>query len=268
MTHPTPDNDLVRAFAEAPEPVGLDPDAVLTDARHRARRRTGLATAVAGTVVAGAMVASQLLPGSGDATLEAAGQPTSSTSSTAASQTPSAPASASRPASSPAAAALPAARTIPASTWVKIDTNTWFATFGTEWCIAEQNTAPKGRPDESWNLPFGCRGTVGNTNLGRTNLSGLQGSGTADHSRHTSVFTGSPETTAIVVGGKRYPGQIWHLEGIPGWNLGMWTLPADVEDAPGNTFGHPEKAGKPDLWKITTWRADGTVDATLDSSFR
>jgi hypothetical protein len=113
--------------------------------------------------------------------------------------------------------------TIPASGKVKVAEKYWFETKGTRWCATSWE-------DGNYNQPFGCRGTVGNTNLGDETAPSMQENGSK--ARGTiiinSVFRSSDAYRVIYtdnIHGTYYEGKVYRLQGIPGWTLAIGVLP-------------------------------------------
>ena len=219
---------------------GLDPDLVMAGARRRRTRNlagTGLASvAVAGIAVAGVVVAGGLGPGPAPGE---AGQPPVAGSSTGSSTGPSTGPTAT-PTAQPSRRVVgkdsskqtPGGRvdwkrggtvgarpigTIPRSGRVEIADRYWFETKGAAWCITKvEPAAPSGTIQ-----PFGCRGTIGNTNLA-PGLSSMQSSG----SYVSSVFDGDLRRVLYAAGDRYYEARLYRLAAAPGWMVAVAQLPA------------------------------------------
>lgn len=106
--------------------------------------------------------------------------------------------------------------TIPVQGKVQIAPGVRFETKGTQWCISHWDDLTKDYFEH-----FGCRGTVGNENIGDGRSPGLQSSGGAT----SSVFRGMPRRVIYTQGGKYYEGKVYRLKGIPGWSLSFIQFP-------------------------------------------
>lgn len=208
----------------------LDPDQVMAGARRRRRRHraaTGLAsTAVTGVAITAFAVANGI--GGPAATTQpqvaGAGGPSAPATTTTAESTPVKPGPVRSWVPGGAVGAKPIG-TIPASGKVEIADEYWFETKGTRWCTT--------RKDGSQLIePFGCRGTVGNSNLGDDGrLSNYQGSGTADGRRVvSSVFRREGERRVLYTHGNTYyEAKLYRLAGVPGWMMAVATIPAEKD---------------------------------------
>ncbi|MFG1626186.1 hypothetical protein [Kribbella sp. NPDC049227] len=110
--------------------------------------------------------------------------------------------------------------TIPAMGKVKVSDGYWFETKGTTWCVTESGGGN----------PFGCRGTVGNANIGDSTAPSMQTNG--DKARGTVIITSvfrNDDARRVIYGdkgtGKFYEGKVYRLEGVPGWTLSVGVLP-------------------------------------------
>lgn len=214
--------DILRDDRFDTEP-GLHPDRVIAGARRRRTRHRiasgSAAAAVAGVAVIGLAVANGIGPDA-DAPVTGSG-PSSGTTAPATPSVVTATKDRLPPSTTPkwrpggAVGALPIGR-IPRSGRVEIADRYWFETKGTQWCItASEPEAPDGTIQ-----PFGCRGTVGNTNI-TPSLSGLQSSG----SRVSSVFAGNLRRVLYTVGDRYYEARLYRLDGVPGWMVSAAALP-------------------------------------------
>lgn len=210
--------DILRDDSFATQP-GLLPDRVIEGARRRRTRHrvaSGLAAAAVAGVAAVGVVAANGIGPAVDAPAAGSGSPTTASvtpsGKTTSRQTPSA-----KPEWRPGGAvgALPIGR-IPRSGKVEIAEGRWFETVGTQWCItASDPDSPSGTIQ-----PFGCRGTVGNTNLS-PGLSGMQISG-----RYvSSVFDGNLRRVLYAAGDRYYEARLYRLDGVPGWMVAAASLP-------------------------------------------
>ncbi|WP_328989335.1 hypothetical protein OG394_24195 [Kribbella sp. NBC_01245] len=105
---------------------------------------------------------------------------------------------------------------IPVKGQVQLAPGVRFETKGTKWCISHWDDLTKGYFEH-----FGCRGTVGNANIGDGRSPGLQSSGGAT----SSVFRGMPRRVIYTEGGKYYEGRVYRLKGIAGWSLSFIQFP-------------------------------------------
>jgi hypothetical protein len=107
--------------------------------------------------------------------------------------------------------------TIPVGGKVEIAAKYWFETRGTQWCITATSDSPSGT-----NEPFGCRGTVGNANIGDGRVPGMQASSDADgHKVVTSVFRGDARRVIYTDGDKFYEAKLYRLAAAPGWMMSV-----------------------------------------------
>ncbi|TWD82541.1 hypothetical protein FB561_3674 [Kribbella amoyensis] len=243
----------LRALRDDDGP-GLDPGTLMAGAKRR-RARGVAATAVASVAVASVAVGGFLAAAGDEGEPQVAGpagpvatpsvqpsvQPLASAS--ASSGLPSGPETLPRTASSQP---IPKARTswtpggpigakpvgtVPIRGKVAIAAKYWFETRGTQWCITAYDATTGGTFE-----PLGCRGTVGNTNLGDDRVPGIQSSiDAAGNKVVTSVFRGAPRRVIYTDGDRYYEAKLYRLAGIPGWTMAVATyqpvgsrLPADA----------------------------------------
>jgi hypothetical protein len=120
--------------------------------------------------------------------------------------------------------------TIPKSGAVEIAPRYRFETLGTKWCISEWEPATK-----EYFEPFGCRGTVGNSNLGDGRSPGMQSSfDTAGNKVVTSVFRGTPSRVIYTDGAKYYEAKVYRLAGVPGWSMSVVSYKPAKAEQPGS----------------------------------
>lgn len=107
--------------------------------------------------------------------------------------------------------------TIPVSGRVEIAAKYWFETRGTKWCISETSKSPA-----EADAPFGCRGTIGNANIGDGRVPGIQSSSDANGQKVvTSVFRGDARRVIYTDGSKFYEAKLYRLAAVPGWMLAV-----------------------------------------------
>ncbi|MFC0624286.1 hypothetical protein [Kribbella deserti] len=109
---------------------------------------------------------------------------------------------------------------IPTRGEVQIASGVRFETKGTKWCISHWDDQAK-----EYFESFGCRGTVGNSNIGDGRSPGLQSAGGAT----SSVFRGVPRRVIYTQDDKYYEGKVYRLKGVPGWSLSFVELPAEMK---------------------------------------
>jgi hypothetical protein len=228
---------------------GLDPARVIAGAKRRRSRNLAM-TAIASVAVAAVAVGGSMAAGAGGGEPQVAGfgSPSGAVSSTPSVPTqPKASASPSAPGVVPStqfSQPIPGPRsswtaggpigakpigTIPAGGKVEIAAKYWFETRGTKWCITESDDSPSGT-----NEPFGCRGTVGNANIGDGRVPGIQASNDANgHKVVTSVFRGDARRAIYTDGDKFYEAKLYRIAAVPGWMMAV----ASYEQPKGDSTG-------------------------------
>jgi hypothetical protein len=208
----------------------LDPERVMEGARRRRRRNraaTGLASAAVTGVAVTAFAVANGIGGPGavpEPQVAGSGGPSSATSKAPGKSTPVKPRSDRvwQPGGSVGAKPI---GTIPASGKVEISDQYWFETKGTRWCVSQKD-------GPYTNEPFGCRGTVGNANIGDGRLENLQGGNNAKGERvFSSVFRSDGQRRVLYTSGNTYyEAKLYRLAGVPGWMLAVVTLPSEQEE--------------------------------------
>ncbi|WP_344217924.1 hypothetical protein [Kribbella sancticallisti] len=124
--------------------------------------------------------------------------------------------------------------TIAASGKIKIAANHSFETRGTQWCITK--TPPSGGGADE---PVGCRGTVGNANIGDGRVPGIHTSSDAAGNKVVvSVFRGDARRVLYTDGSRFYEAKLYRLAGVPGWMMSVVAYDAPKGDAlaPGDAY--------------------------------
>lgn len=245
MNNETFGPQALRDLADDNTP-GLDPARVMAGAKRRRSRNLAM-TAIASVGVASVAIGGFLAAGAdgGQSQVAGPGGP-SGIASAAAQSTPHRPSVSSTPRrdvvpSTKSTQPIPKPRsnwtpggpigakpigTIPATGKVEIAAMYWFETRGTKWCITEADDSPS-----DTNEPFGCRGTVGNANIGDGRSPGIQSSADTDGNKVvTSVFRGNARRVIYTDGDKFYEAKLYRLAAVSGWQMSVASYEPPKDD--------------------------------------